>query len=154
MFAASILETSWAQRSRRSWTTLSSFGLQALAMGLLLLLPLIRPVAVPFLKPLQTPISMAHVPGPPANVQTRSRAAVLNQSNFLNHVPMAPGPIPRAIASDIEDTSEIGLVDVYDSHGPNTGSGSIDGVSGLFESGRGPVMPAPPRPVVQPTRVS
>ena len=40
MFAESILETSWAQRTRRSWTTLTSFGLQALVIGVLLLLSL------------------------------------------------------------------------------------------------------------------
>jgi len=36
MFADSMLETSWAQRSRRSWMTLTSFGLQVLVVGLLL----------------------------------------------------------------------------------------------------------------------
>ncbi len=32
-FAESMLETSWAQRARRSWTTLTSFGLQVLIIG-------------------------------------------------------------------------------------------------------------------------
>ena len=36
MFADSLLETSWAQRTRGSWTTLTSFGLQVLIIGLLL----------------------------------------------------------------------------------------------------------------------
>jgi len=40
MFADSMLETSWSQRSRRSWTTLTSFALQALVIGCLLILPL------------------------------------------------------------------------------------------------------------------
>ena len=34
MFADSMLETSWAQRTRRSWTTMTSFGLQAVMIGL------------------------------------------------------------------------------------------------------------------------
>ena len=38
MFAESMLETAWAERARRSWTTFTSFGLQALIIGLLLLL--------------------------------------------------------------------------------------------------------------------
>ena len=42
MFADSLLETSWAQRGRRSWTTLTSFGLQAVAIGLLLMIPILR----------------------------------------------------------------------------------------------------------------
>ena len=38
MFADGKLETSWAQRTRRSWTTLTSFGLQAVVIVCLLLL--------------------------------------------------------------------------------------------------------------------
>jgi hypothetical protein len=37
------LNSSWDERSRRGLTTLTSFGLQALAVGLLLVLPLLRP---------------------------------------------------------------------------------------------------------------
>ena len=41
MFAATV-ESSWAERARRGGTILSSFGLQALLTGLLLILPLLR----------------------------------------------------------------------------------------------------------------
>jgi periplasmic protein TonB len=65
MFADSILETSWAQRSRRSWTTLTSFGLQAVVIGLLLLVPLLTTVGLPSAKTLSTPISAGRPdPGP------------------------------------------------------------------------------------------
>ena len=47
LFADSLLQTSWSQRTRRSWTTLTSFGLQVLALGLLLLLPVLRTVGLP-----------------------------------------------------------------------------------------------------------
>ena len=47
MFADSLLETSWAQRTRRSWTTLTSFGLQAVVIGLLLMIPLLKTVGLP-----------------------------------------------------------------------------------------------------------
>ena len=47
MFADSLLETSWAQRTRRSWTTLTSFGLEALAIGVLLVVPLWKTVGLP-----------------------------------------------------------------------------------------------------------
>jgi protein TonB len=154
MFAESILETSWAQRSRRSWTTLSSFGLQAVAMGLLLLLPLIRPVALPFLKPLQTPISMAHVPGPPVRVQVRSRSTMLNQSHDVIHVFTAPRQIPDSVAMNAPDTApDPGPVVGYDPGGPS-GPGSPDGIRRLLDSGTRRVMPALPHVIVQPTRVS
>ena len=42
MFADSMLETSWAQRGRRSWTTLTSFGVQAVAIGVLLMIPILQ----------------------------------------------------------------------------------------------------------------
>ena len=58
MFADSLLETSWAQRSRRSFTTLTSFGLQAVIMGLLLLLPLLKTVGLPSTRPITTPVSL------------------------------------------------------------------------------------------------
>ena len=46
MFAESMLETSWAQRTRQGWTTLTSFGLQAVVISLLLMLPLWRTVGL------------------------------------------------------------------------------------------------------------
>ena len=41
MFTASLLDSPWPNRSRRGWSTLASFAVQALAVGSLLLLPLI-----------------------------------------------------------------------------------------------------------------
>ena len=47
MSAESLLETSWGERGRRSWTTLTSFGLQAVIVGLMLLVPLLTTVGLP-----------------------------------------------------------------------------------------------------------
>ena len=69
MFADSTLETSWAEHTRRSWTTLTSFALQATVTAILLLIPLIRPIALPFLKPLATPVMLAPPPAPPPSEQ-------------------------------------------------------------------------------------
>src|SRR5712692_1694345 len=103
MFADSLLETSWAQRSRRSWMTLTSFGLQALVVGLLLLLPLIRPVALPFMRPLPTPISMTVPPGPPPIAQPQHSTTVV-QSNLADNVLIMPPEVPRDIAMIHETT--------------------------------------------------
>ena len=92
MFADSVLETSWAQRSRRSWTTLTSFGLQAVVIGLLLLVPLLTTAGLPSTRTVSTPISagrpdpgpvrQAHsVPGRPVQVTEVSngdQAAIAN----------------------------------------------------------------------------
>src|SRR5215467_7647861 len=69
MFADSMLETSWAERERRSWTTLSSFGLQAVIIGLLLLIPLLTTVGLPSARSISTPVRFGLVdPGPTPEV--------------------------------------------------------------------------------------
>ena len=52
------LNSSWDERSRRGLTTFTSFGLQALVVGALLVLPLLRPMGLPLLRPLSTPVSV------------------------------------------------------------------------------------------------
>jgi len=70
MFAASLLESSWAERERRSWTTLSAFGLQAVIIGLLLLIPLLTTVGLPSARSVSTPVSFGPMdPGPTPEVR-------------------------------------------------------------------------------------
>jgi len=76
MFANSMLDTSWAQRSRRGWMTLTSLGLQALAAASLLLLPLIGTSALPRLRPLSPPVSLAPPSGPPPTPSHPQSSAV------------------------------------------------------------------------------
>ena len=78
LFAESMLEISWAQRTRRSWMTVTSFGLQALVIGLLLLLPLWKTVGVPTSRTLSTPISLGRAAAEPA----RRVAQALPASRF------------------------------------------------------------------------
>ena len=47
MFADSLLDSPWADRSRRGWTTLVSFAAQAAVAGVLLLLPLFYTQVLP-----------------------------------------------------------------------------------------------------------
>src|ERR1700691_5189735 len=65
------MTSSWDKRSRRGGTALASFGLQALAVGLLLILPLLWPQGLPLLRQLSAPVSLgepgeAPVPRPPS----------------------------------------------------------------------------------------
>ncbi len=60
MFADSLLETSRAEYAHRSWTTFTSFTLEALAVSLLLLLPLWKTVGLPAVRNISTPLSFAH----------------------------------------------------------------------------------------------
>jgi protein TonB len=156
MFADSMLETSWAQRSRRSWMTLTSFGLQVLVVGLLLLLPLIRPVALPFMRPSATPISMTVPPGPLPMAQ-HERPTTVVQSNLADNVLIMPPEVPRDIAMIHETTappqisfSEVGVRDA-------TGNGARDGVWKSIADSLNHVTLAPsaaPSPTVRVPRVS
>ncbi len=150
MFADSLLETSWRQRSRRSWTTFSSFGLQALIVGILLLLPLLRPVALPFLKPLSTPVMLA----PPRALppQQSLHATTLTQSNLIDESLIAPRTIPNHVLN-VDETAAppqfiggAGLV-------PG-GMGDAHGILGAIGNGANPIMLAPPPPTLIHLRVS
>jgi len=96
MFAESMLETSWAHRTQRSWTTLTSFGLQMLMLGALLSVPLLRTAGLPEGRVLQPPLLWA-APPPPVRPVTREHVTTLNQSNLADNILMAPTSIPRQI---------------------------------------------------------
>jgi protein TonB len=151
MFAGSLLESSWTHRARRGWTTLSSFGLQALIMAVLLLLPLIRPIGLPFLKPLAAPVMLAPPPGLPP-VQPVQRSTMVPQSNMINNLLVAPRAIPNQIANVVETVAPPQF---------NVGAGSVPGgigdergVPGAVGPALNPVMPLPPPPVTNHVRVS
>jgi protein TonB len=96
MFADSMLQTSWAHRTQRSWTTLTSFGLQLVLLGALLSVPLLRTIGLPEGRVLQPPVSWAAPPSPVRH-NAREHTATLNQSNLANNVLIAPPSIPRHI---------------------------------------------------------
>jgi protein TonB len=151
MFADSMLETSWAQQSRRSWTTLASFGLEAVVVGLLLLIPLLTTVGVPSVRTVSTPISAGRPdPGPAPQVHG-------TRSNSVQIVPvtsqiMLPRRIPQTIPTGDDSSSAqppagcVGCVGA----GPGT-AGGVDGlpISGLL--GGSHVVPLAPV-VAPPTR--
>src|SRR4029077_8416506 len=68
------LDSSWDERSRRGLMTLTSFGLQALAVVVLLVLPLIRPQGLSSFRQLSTPISWGQPLGSPPVVRARTSA--------------------------------------------------------------------------------
>lgn len=156
MFAESLLETSWAQRSRRSWTTATSFGLQAIVIAALLTLPLLRTVGLPPGHVLPTPISWGAPPPPPAPQIRRERMTTLNQSNISENRLITPPSIPPHVAQIAETTAP---PQVNYNSGPGveggTGTGSPDGVwTAMGASLRPPAaMPVPP-PAIRQFRTS
>ncbi len=91
MFGDSLLETSWAQRTRRGWTTLTSFGLEAVIIGLLLLLPLLKTVGLPSTRPISTPVTVGMRGAQPASAaRPRTAHTTIVASNFDQGTPDAP----------------------------------------------------------------
>lgn len=150
IFGDSLLETSWAQRSRRSWTTLSSFGLEALVIGLLLLLPLWKTVGLPSAHTLSTPVTlMRSIPVTPAT-QPRGGSGTPHATNLTIPRFVQPGHIPTGIHNGPEDPAPepIGI-------GTNIGPiASGPAIPGLLPGGTMPVAPPAPRPVVRAIRTS
>jgi protein TonB len=144
MFADSALETSWAEHTRRSWTTLTSFALQATVTAILLLIPLIRPIALPFLKPLATPVMLAPPPAPPPSEQAHAIEHPA-ESNLAHGVVIMPRTIPGHIKAIQEESGppQVALSGPYVFGG--TGSGDPNGI--LHSLGKpSSALPALPSP--------
>src|SRR5579872_4905817 len=138
MFADSMLETSWAQRSRRSWTTLTSFALEAMAIGLLLLLPLWKTVGLPAARTVSTPITLGR-PDLPATATPRSGHASPMPTSTVRPIFVAPGRIPRTIST---------------TSGPAAPDAPDAGLPTSLITGTHPVVPVAVAPTVRVIRTS
>lgn len=148
------LNSSWGERSRRGLTALTSFTLQALAVSILLVLPLLRPQGVPLLRQLSTPVSLGQPLGEP--VVARSRTGESNSATFnaKGVIWKTPSRIPKTVSSDSGGaSSDAGAA------GPgilgSVARGDENDLRNLLLGGSRPVVPAV-RPVatVAPLRVS
>lgn len=156
MFADSMLDASWAQRTRRNWTTLTSFGLQAVIIGLLLLLPLLKTVGLPSVRALPTPVSWG-APPPVAPLAHRQNATTIVQSNLADNVLIAPREVPKQVAM-IEETTAPPQMNFNTTGVPGgTGDGSGDGAWKSINDSLSHVAPLPvsaPAPTVHAFRTS
>jgi protein TonB len=150
MFAESLLETSWAERERRRWTTLTSFGLEMLIVGLLLLVPLLTTVGLPSTRTVSTPISVGRRdPGPAPHVHGGRRG--------MQIVPyrgpiMQPGVIPHDIPKGEDPMQDPGPIgDPSLPIGTDLGPGSGFPIP---ESGSRSVIPPAPKPITKVFRTS
>jgi protein TonB len=148
---SSTLDSSWSERSRRGWTALTSFGLQAFVTTVLLILPLLRPTGLPSFHQLSTPISLGQpTEGPTVRPHWGASHAPTNpiQIIFRPHSePEIGRPIPADDGPPIADSGP---------YIPGRRSGDTRGIQGLLESGTRPVLPAvaPLAPVPHALRLS
>jgi len=156
IFADSMLEASWAQRARRSWTTLTSFGVQAVVISLLLLLPVLKTVGLPAARTVSTPIRLGR--SVPEALRTAPRTGALAaQNNVVNPILVAPGRVPTIISMAADDPalqppggSEVGI----GTPGAGLAPGSLEGLSPSLFGGNRPVLPAPPPSIARAIRTS
>ena len=143
MFADSLLETSWAEHGRRSWTTMTSFGLQAVIIGLLFMIPLLTTVGLPSARTVSTPISFGHTdPGPTPPVRGSAEQHGIQIIPYEGRI-MLPSRFSHSTPA--ETTPYEGPV------GP-PGIGNYVGAGPSFPiptSGTHPVMPITPPPTIR-----
>jgi periplasmic protein TonB len=154
VFAEYLNDSAWDNRSHRGWTTLASFALQAVAIGTLLLLPLLSIQGLPPLQLMAALMAPTPPPGPPPAVQRPSQNVAT--SNILGRTLMMPTHIPRTI-ENLNETDMPPAPELF--AGPSVpGSTGPPGTRNFMLDGLGPgtnplPLPAPP-PAVRQVRVS
>lgn len=152
MFADSLLETSWAYRGRRSWTTLTSFGLQAVVVGGLLMIPLLTTVGLPTSRSVSTPIGVFRKNPGPAVRPPIGRIREVQIVPYTGRI-MAPSRIPDTVAKTDGPASpsagEVMEPGIYIGPGVDSGPGIP-----LPTIGTRPITPVPAPPVTRTFRTS
>jgi periplasmic protein TonB len=97
MFADTMLETSWAQRSRRSLSTLTSFGVQAIVVGLLILLSLLKSVVMPSAQAVSTPIFSGRAEPAPLASHARGGSSASTPVTTATIIMMQPSHVPTGV---------------------------------------------------------
>lgn len=146
------LHTSWDEHSRRGVSTLTSFGLQALAIGLLLLVPLLRPISFPLLRPLSTPVSLGQPLTEVSSVRPRTSNTI--PSNSTDIIFRQPSSLSFAHRPSADDgPPQISGTGPYIPGAPTTGD--THGLTNLLAGGSQPVLPTAPPPIIaHPLRLS
>jgi protein TonB len=136
----STLESSWDKSARRGWSAIASFTFQAMALSLLLLIPLLTLPGPPRLLLWESPIAPPPPPGPERQ---------LHASTNLNGGELVPPSVIPLIIADLHETPVADAPDgrdlgVVGSTGPRVGvANSIADVVAVAP----PPAPAPTHPI-------
>jgi periplasmic protein TonB len=139
---AGTIEASWRERARRGSTLLTSFGLQAAVVMVLLVLPLFHPASFPSFHQLSTPINLgAPVSQAPA-VRLHAGSAAISIIPAENSL-RVPAHIPSDAAASMDDQPPV-ITGLGSEEVLGSGSGDLRGMPNVFGSGSRPVVPPPP----------
>jgi protein TonB len=155
MFADSLLDNAWTDRSRRGWTTLVSFAAQAVAVGGLLLLPLLYTQGLPQLQLIAALVAPTPPPAPPAPEPARNTRANTSNLSSDGHV-IEPRFVPREVLP-VDETNAPPPVDAGGLSVVGGTGNSLARNTVLDSIGRGlnAIVPPPPAtPAARPPRVS
>jgi protein TonB len=153
MFADSLLDSHWANRSHRGWTTLASFALQALGVAFVISLPLLYTEGLPklHLVTVGTPIGPPPGQGAP---DTQRRGQTRPRGNLIPRIFTAPREVPPSISYE-SDALPPEEVHACPTCVPNaTGPIGIKNPVMDYIGKTGAFVPPPPKPVARPPRVS
>ena len=144
MFADSLLDSAYGNRSHRGWATLASFAAQALVVCTLLILPLIHPEGLPRLK-LLSGIGPILAPPPPKLREHPPTTVASNMSvdNQLISPPSIPSTIRRLAEIIPPPPVDLGGVGVENGTGTHA---TLNAVMNSIASAMSSV--APPKPTV------
>jgi periplasmic protein TonB len=154
MFADSFCDSGWSNRSHRGWTTLISFAAQAVAVGCLLLVPLLYTQGLPRLAVLSPLLAPAPLPAAQV-VQQRTVSVVTPQSNEIGIRLLRPSQIPRSVDMLNETTAPPPMSDAS-AFGIDHATGDPNGRGSVLDAiqGSGQVLPPPPLAVTRHPPVS
>src|SRR5271169_3402934 len=154
MFADSLLDSPWADRSRRGWTTLVSFALQAVGVGGLLLLPLLYTQGLPQFQLISALLSPTPPPAPAPGPTRNPHQTSSNMSSEGKVI--APRFVPKEILQVDEPNApppiDLGGLRVPGGTGDSTAPNAV--LDSIGKGLRAIVPPAPPVATVHPARVS
>jgi len=143
------LESTWDRSAHRGWTTLASFGFQAMALSLLLLTPLIwiqGPPKLQWFEPLPVPAAPP-APASPVTGQHPTRSSNISDGH-LQLPPTIPASVANLNEQPVASSPDVSGLRVVGSTG-SRGGGVISSIGSAVE-----VVP-PPQPVpVPPLRIS
>jgi len=154
MFAESMLRVSWKERFRRGYATLISFLLESLAVGAVLMLPLLYVQGLPHVETATLSLPLLSVAPPPAEHVRAAHSHSASNLSSDGHVIM-PLEIPEHPAQ-IHDESVPAPVDISQLAVSGYAAGPLASYPILNspEAGLPSVAPPPPIVAAKPVHVS
>lgn len=145
------ITSSWDERSRRSITTLTSLAIQALAVGVLLVLPLLRPTVLPLLRQVSAPVSLGQPGEPPV---TRPQLATGDTTSISPTIMLRPSSRLRLFAPGDASESAPVIPGCCGSIPGSPGPGAPGGLPISIADAPPPIMTIAPKPTPAPARIS